>query len=131
MTKHREAGKTRLYQTWKSMRKRCRRKDWYIKNNITVCPEWDDYVVFRDWVLKTDNSGNYEPDNCQFITLSENAGKDKKVAVEQLLDGKVVGSFDSCRGAEKQVHVGHTHIVEVCKGKRKKAGGFEWRYNGV
>lgn len=52
-----------------------------------MCPEWrNDFAVFRAWALangyadtltidRIDNDGNYEPGNCQWLTLSENISK--------------------------------------------------------
>jgi len=84
---------TRLYRTWTNMRARCNNPNdpkypLYGGRGITICDEWDDYLVFKTWALSsgyTDNltidrskaNLNYTPDNCVFITNQENAGKDK------------------------------------------------------
>ena len=86
--KHNES-KTRLYRIWKSMKSRClntNRKKYqnYGGRGITICPEWtESYIVFRDWALNNDyseelqinrieNDGNYEPNNCNWVTIKEN-----------------------------------------------------------
>ncbi len=91
VTKHAEIH-TRMYRTWQNMKSRTRNQNckdyrWYGKRGIKVCDEWlNDYVVFRSWALtngytleltidRIDNDGNYNPDNCQFITRSENVKK--------------------------------------------------------
>lgn len=84
---------SRLYRTWTNMRARCnnpneKKYQLYGGRGITVCEEWSTYQTFKDWALsngytdeltidRIDVNGNYEPNNCQFILNSENAGKDK------------------------------------------------------
>jgi hypothetical protein len=83
---------TRLYRIWKTMKTRCFNKNFYKYpryggRGIIVCEEWKtNFVAFRDWALRNgyadnltidriDNNGNYEPNNCQWITQSENSKK--------------------------------------------------------
>ena len=82
----------RLYSVWKSMKKRCENpnhKDykWYGAKGVTVCEEWHDYSVFKQWALdngynETANKGectidrinpygNYEPNNCRWVSMAE------------------------------------------------------------
>lgn len=81
--------KTRLFKIWTSMRERCeseRHKHFkdYGARGIKVCDEWQDAGAFCEWALnngykeglqidRIDNDGNYEPSNCRFVTLKENA----------------------------------------------------------
>lgn len=87
--------KTRLYATWKGMKRRCyspkfRNYKCYGGRGIQVCTEWkNDFIAFRNWALnngyadnltidRIDNNGNYEPSNCQFLTRPENSKKEWK-----------------------------------------------------
>lgn len=94
-----KSGKTeRLYMTWWNMLKRCETKSAnryanYGGRGINVCEEWHDYGNFRKWAYdngyydqdenlrradklsidRIDPDGNYEPNNCRWISLSENS----------------------------------------------------------
>lgn len=76
----------------KSMIHRCyNQNNRYYKNyggrGISVCDEWRNSIKsFYEWALgngwmkglsidRKDNNGNYEPSNCQWITISENSRK--------------------------------------------------------
>lgn len=87
-TKHKGTG-TRLYGIWKGMRERCNTRSSttykrYGGKGITVCSEWNDFDVFREWALshgyaddltidRINSAGNYEPNNCRWATYKEQA----------------------------------------------------------
>jgi len=88
--------KTRLYQTWINMRRRCtdtKATDYknYGALGITYAHTWDNFAVFREWAIKagyTDEltidrihvEGNYEPDNCKWSDWNTQAANQRKAA---------------------------------------------------
>ncbi len=84
-TKHGQAN-TKLYKVWNSMifrvtNKKCDHFADYGGRGITVCDEWLDFVVFKEWAMvngykegltldRANNNGNYEPSNCRWVSFS-------------------------------------------------------------
>lgn len=78
---HRQGGpgRTPLYRAWEAMRDRVVRKESYRSRGIRVCPEWESFEVFRDYVTehlgprpqghtvdRIDNDRGYEPGNIRW-----------------------------------------------------------------
>ena len=78
-----------LYKTWINAKTRCynpksEKYPRYGARGITMCDEWlHDFPAFYKWANENgykpglqldrrDNDGNYSPDNCRFVTRSEN-----------------------------------------------------------
>ena len=89
----------RLFNIWQGMRQRCKNVNnkaypLYGGRGISVCPEWEDYKVFRKWSLengykenltldRVDNNKSYSPGNCRWATMAEqNRNKRNNIYVE-------------------------------------------------
>jgi hypothetical protein len=86
---HRPDGtdNTRPYLIWKNMRQRCGNPknpnyDRYGGRGISVCDEWNDYIIFYEWAIQNgysdkltlerkDNDLGYDPSNCKWATHKE------------------------------------------------------------
>jgi len=95
-------SESRLYRVWRTMKNRCEnpkshRYKSYGARGIKVCQEWHKWDLFKQWALESgydkdakfgectidriNVNGNYEPSNCRWISLDEQAkNKQKKGA---------------------------------------------------
>jgi hypothetical protein len=81
--------KNRLYSIWTTMKQRCYNPKnvnykLYGARGIIVCSEWRfSFRSFKTWAFQNgydekltidriNNDGNYEPDNCRWVTREEN-----------------------------------------------------------
>lgn len=95
-TKHGEShdNRSRLYTIWCGMRQRCNNPHrdaypLYGGKGVKLCKSWEDYQVFKTWaesngyadslcIDRIDPSKGYAPENCRWITASENTARANK-----------------------------------------------------
>lgn len=119
----------RLYHVWQDMKRRCcspndENYHNYGGRGISVCDKWkDDYAVFKNWAYsngydenapfgectidRINVNGNYEPNNCRWITIVEQQ-KNKRPSTEWkkrtvkrrsliMFNGELIQKFDLCK----------------------------------
>ena len=58
----------------------------------------------------------------------ENGKAVSRPVVQMTKSGEIVATFPSIIAASRSLDKGGSQVCEVCKGKRKSAGGFVWAY---
>ena len=96
LPEHKNRKEIPEYHIWKAMRARCSKTCnsnlTYKEKNITVCEEWNDFIVFyndmgprpsdKHSIDREDNNGNYCKSNCRWViqkTQCENRGEFNKI----------------------------------------------------
>lgn len=126
-----------LYSRWKGMVSRCRHKghkkyNRYGGRGITVCTRWHTYYNFcedmgippfeKAHIDRIDNNGNYEPDNCRWVSNIENQyNRDKQHHPKPVIvNGEHYESIGSCA---KILRIGYDTVLNRCN---KNLKGFSW-----
>jgi hypothetical protein len=106
----------------------------YGGRSIKVCDEWrDSYVTFRDWAMshgykeglqihRINNDGDYEPNNCKFVTCRENIWHKKEtklnIRLVQEIRDKYMPRKYSQRRLGEEYNLSHQHISDIINYKR-------------
>ena len=128
--KHLIKENMRLYRIYHSMKARCynknepRYKD-YGGRGISICDEWlESFDIFADWALENgysdnltidriDVNGNYEPNNCRWITLREQT-MNKRTTVWVVYRGERVKLKELCDSKGLNYNTIHHRIKRGC-----------------
>ena len=102
----RDARLLRIYQEWYNINRRCsdikdKSYEYYGGRGISVCDEWKSYDNFYEWAMENgyrddltidriEVNGNYEPNNCRWITRKEQMRNTRK---NVYIDGKCLSQI--------------------------------------
>lgn len=86
--------RTKLYRVWLGIRDRCKNPrnisyERYGAKGVTLCEEWEDFSVFRNWaesngyrkglsIDRIDNNIGYRADNCRWVDTYTQANNTRK-----------------------------------------------------
>lgn len=130
-------NRTRLYSIWCGMRQRCTNEkhhayQLYGGKGVGVCSEWQTYSGFKDWALshgyrddlsidRIDPDKGYSPDNCRWITLSENVARaNKNHTTRKLIRGEGSQGCGSAATHSGKPRPGMTHHEAGALSKSEK-----------
>lgn len=136
--------KTKLYNIYRGMHKRCYRSNHksykdYGGRGITISKEWHKYENFKKWaeengyveglsIERVDVNGNYCPENCKWIPMSEQylnkrptTGKHKgfglKLKLEEVIEiKKLLSQKVPCKEIAKMFNVSWGLIYHIKNG---------------
>ena len=84
---------------------------------------------------KDGNKANNCVDNLEWVTTSENQlhsyyelKNNIKSVIQLSLNNEIIKEWESIAKAEQELKISNADICKCCKGKRKTAGGYKWRY---
>lgn len=98
----------------------------------TFLPNFNNYKIINH---KDGNKHNNHVDNLEFCTQSHNVLESYRLGLQTPivkkvnqydLNGKFIKMWSSINSARK--YYNNSHISDCCKGNRKTAGGYIWRY---
>jgi len=122
-----------LYLVWEQIKKRCYNKkgknfEYYGKRGIKIYEKWkNDFKIFYVWCIENgwkkgleidriNNDGNYEPENCRFVTRRKNCLN------RRLLRNTNTSGYEGINWKKKDKR---WHARICIKGKRIYIGSFK------
>lgn len=121
-------------------------KNWLFSNpefhriyDLWVLSDFDSYM--KPSVDRINDYVSYTEYNIQLMTWKENCfklyedkkqGRNNKISNAVCMyskDGELIEKFHSLSEAERKTSISRTNISLCCKGIRKRAGGFTWKFS--
>lgn len=153
--KNRLNGKsnTLLYRKWWSIKERCYKQYHssyknYGGKGIKLCNEWFDFNVFYDWSMdngytddltieRIDSTKDYSPENCEWITLSENVARSNRETIRRKSKFTYIGvdpegnthEFSNAQEFGRENNMNGLSIARVARGERKSYLGWKFYFS--
>ncbi len=101
----------------------CTKKDGCnVVNHIDANPR-NNCATNLEWVTQLQNIRH-----ARALGLISKGNHKLKRAVHQLSNGKTIAMYASLTEAHKSTSINIAHIWDVCRGRRRMAGGYGWAY---
>jgi hypothetical protein len=87
------------------------------------------YEMKRPSIDRINNDCDYVLENCRYLELSENIGKNRRKPVVQISkQGAIIAEFKSQVEATKKLGIDEGSLSKCLSGKRKMVGGYLWKH---
>lgn len=144
---------SKLYRIWWGIKERCYSENHnsfknYGAKGIILSDEWHDFNVFYEWAInnnysdsltidRIDSSKNYEENNCQWISLSENVAKSNKETVRRktkytfigISPNKEIFEFKNASDFGRMNNLNPNSITRVARRERKSYKGWIFKFS--
>lgn len=122
-----------IYVAWQNMKARCFNPNYekyhrYGGRGITICEEWLNVKNFSEWAFangwskgltldRIDNNGNYEPSNCQWVSVGKNSRKKSttKLTIEQAKEIRSRSENENWNDLAKEFNINHGTVWFIAK----------------
>ncbi len=143
----------KLYKVWWGIKERCYHPEYnisypnYGKKGIIMCEEWHDFMNFYNWSIENgwneslsidrlDVDDNYTPDNCRWITLSENVARSNKSVPRHILPFTYYGisptgeefEFSNANTFAQEHNLNANGLRRVARGERQHYKNWKFGY---
>jgi hypothetical protein len=153
--KYNGLSKHKLYSIWSNIKDRCYNKNNHAYSNyggkgVKMCEEWHDFMNFYNWSIangykegltidRIDPNGDYSPENCKWVTLSENVARANKYTHRRKTKYLYYGIspngkkyiFNNANKFAREHNLNANGIRRVANGQRKTHKGWMFGFTNI